>query len=117
MKKLDTCLKLLRTDTEQYSRYTSININAVKAYKSEKDLLVKMKDFTELSTHKRDTEIENKKKLYISLDRKVQEMKSEVYEIDNVIKEKNEFLNSRKNMLKEVIRRNHVLKTELQSIK
>jgi len=84
----------------------------VKSYRSEKELLAKMKDFNELSNIKREIELDKKKKLYISLERKVQDMKSEVYEIDTLIEEKLVYANDQKELLKGILTKNQALTLE-----
>lgn len=84
----------------------------MKSYRSEKELLAKMKDFNELSNIKREIELDKKKKLYISLERKVQDMKSEVYEIDTLIEEKLVYANDQKELLKGILTKNQALTLE-----
>lgn len=71
-----------------------------------------MKDFNELSNIKREIELDKKKKLYISLERKVQDMKSEVYEIDTLIEEKLVYANDQKELLKGILTKNQALTLE-----
>jgi len=106
--------KLLQINNVQFDKYLSINNNAVKSFKSEKDLLVRMKNFQHASSNKREFEIEKKKRQYLSLEEDIQEVKDQVVSVEKVIEEKSTFISKQILIFKNTEQVNKKLQNEIK---
>jgi len=110
-------IDLLQVNTSQHSKYLTVNINMVKSYQSEKNLLEKMKNFKEISNAKREFKIEKKKMKYLKLEQIVQEKKEEINEIERSIKDTSTKIENQNMITKSIEHKNKVIFNEINSIR
>jgi hypothetical protein len=116
-KVLSDNLNFDRMRNKQFNEYLAVNTKVIKTYEDEKRLFDKMTNYDFKTTIKRGDELEQRKHIFLQLDKEINAFRKYEKEIDLRIEKIEKYENHLKHKIKDIEFKNERIKMNMDSIR